>query len=161
LATAPLEIASFLELTAVFAHAVAEVHGVHVDDPESKRLLILAVTLGGPGADLVEHLAGRSGAHWGRLLVRRVPAETLKRVNKALGRSFLTKYGTKQGALVLGRAAPFFLGSAIGAAGNAALAQGSIAAARRAFGPPPALFPYAMRDGESDDDVIEGEVVDP
>jgi hypothetical protein len=131
---------------------------VHVDDPESKRLLILAVTLGGPGAELVEALAGRSGAHWGSLLVRRIPGETLRQINKALRRTFVTKYGTKQGALVLGRAAPFFIGSAIGAAGYAALAQGSISAARRAFGPPPALFPYVAQPG---DDIIDGEVVEP
>jgi hypothetical protein len=149
LATGPAEVVAFLELTALFAHAVADVHGVHVDDPEAKRLLVLAVTLGGSGAELVEQLAGGT-TRWGPLLLTRTSSERAKEINKVLRRRLLMRYGSKQGALLLGRALPFLVGSAIGAAGNAALAQGSIAATRRAFGPPPL----------EDDDVIDGEVVD-
>ena len=130
LATGPAEIAAFLEVTAVFAHAVADVHGVHVDDPEAKRLLVLAVVLGGSGAELVERLAGGASAWRALLLDKKGRA---KEINKVLRRHLVTRYGSKQGALVLGRALPFLVGSAVGAAGNAALAQGSIVAARRAF----------------------------
>jgi hypothetical protein len=149
LATGPAEIVAFLEVTAVFAHAVADIHGVHVDDPEAKRLLVLAVTLGGTGAEVVEHLAG-GASHWRSLLLSRASTDRAKEINKVLRRRLLTRYGTKQGALVLGRALPFLVGSAVGAAGNAALAQGSIAAARRAFGSAPSR----------DDGVIDGEFVE-
>jgi hypothetical protein len=150
LATGPAEIVAFLELTAVFAHAVADVHGIHVDDPEAKRLLVLAVTLGGSGAELVEQLAGGT-TKWGPLLLTRTSSERAKEINKVLRRRLLMRYGSKQGALLLGRALPFFVGSAVGAAGNAALAQGSIAATRRAFGSPTSAMPA--------DDVVDGEVV--
>jgi hypothetical protein len=44
----------------------------------------------------------------------------LQQINRILGRNFVTKYGTKQGILVLGRVAPFGIGAGLGAAGNAA-----------------------------------------
>ncbi|MFI7517479.1 hypothetical protein ACIBVK_28680 [Micromonospora echinofusca] len=42
----------------------------------------------------------------------------------SLGRNFITKYGAKQGILVLGQAAPFGIGAVIGGGANAALATG-------------------------------------
>ncbi|BCL17345.1 hypothetical protein GCM10017556_50840 [Micromonospora sagamiensis] len=54
-----------------------------------------------------------------------------------LGRNFITKYGTKQGIIVLGRVAPFGIGAVIGGGANAALATLTVKAGRRAFGPPP------------------------
>ncbi len=32
---------------------------------------------------------------------------TLRQINSVLGKNFVTKYGTKQGIIVLGRVAPF------------------------------------------------------
>jgi hypothetical protein len=52
----------------------------------------------------------------------------------------LTRFGSRQGALLLGRALPLGIGAGIGAAGNAALARLSIRASRRIFGPPPSTF---------------------
>lgn len=157
LATAPAEITLFLEATALFAHAVAEVHGVHVDDPERKRALILAVTLGEPGARVVEKVTGKAPGDWGELLAKGLPASSIGSINKALLRTFLTKYGTRQGLLVLGRAVPLGIGAVIGASGNAALAQASIASTRRAFGKAPKRFPKSYR--LSRNAVIDGEVV--
>jgi hypothetical protein len=163
LATAPLEIATFLEATAVFAQAVAEIHGVHIDDVERRRTLILAVAIGGSGATIVEQAAGRTGAHWGRQIVKGIPMSKIHAINKALGRNFVTKYGTKQGILVLGRAVPLGVGALIGAGGNAVLAQTSIKAARRAFGPPPEEFPldelFLATEPSDGDVIIDAEIV--
>ncbi len=62
-------------------------------------------------------------------------------MNKKLGPRFITKWGTKQGVLVLGREIPFGIGAGIGAGGNFLVARGSVQAARRAFGPAPAKWP--------------------
>jgi len=43
------ETALFLETTALFALAVAEVHGIRVDEVERRRTLVLAVALGDNG----------------------------------------------------------------------------------------------------------------
>lgn len=139
LALSAAEVGTFLEATALFTLAVAEVHGIAIEDLDRRRALILAVLLGNSGSSIVEKSAGRTGAHWGRLLVQGMPMEKINAVNRKLGRHFVTKYGTKQGILVLGRAVPFGLGAAIGAGGNTALGYASVKAARRAFGPPPPL----------------------
>lgn len=52
---------------------------------------------------------------------------------EGLGARFVTRYGRKRGILVLGRAAPFGLGVAIGGGGNFLMARGVIKATRKAF----------------------------
>lgn len=157
LATAPGEIALFLEATALFAHAVAEIHGVHVDDPERKRTLVLAVALGDAGVKLAEKSAGKR-QDWTRQLGHGMPLDKVRDLNAKLGERFLTRYSRKQGLLVLGRAVPLGVGAAVGAAGNAALAASSISATRRAFGRAPAHFPATL--GKRRDKVVTGQVVE-
>lgn len=70
-----------------------------------------------------------------------MPLETLRQINKVLGPNFVTKYGTKQGIIVLGRIAPLGIGAVIGGGANAALAALAVRAGRRAFGPAPAEWP--------------------
>ncbi|MER5454627.1 hypothetical protein ABT008_07585 [Micromonospora sp. NPDC002389] len=131
------EIFSSLELSALFALSIAEVHGVPIDEVERRRTIVLGIMLGGSGSATITKVAERTGQHWGRQVVSKVPAETLRQINKILGRHFVTKYGTKQGIVVLGRVAPFGIGAVIGGAANAAMASLAVKAARHAFGPPP------------------------
>jgi hypothetical protein len=53
------------------------------------------------------------------------------------GKNFITKHGTKQGIIVLGRVVPFGIGAVIGGGANLVLAETAIRASRRALGPPP------------------------
>jgi hypothetical protein len=69
-----------------------------------------------------------------------VPPSKLLQINKVLGRNFVTKYGTRQGINVPGRIIPFGIGAVIGGAANLALAETTIRASRRAFGPPPEFW---------------------
>lgn len=135
------ETLSSLELSALFALSVAEVHGVPIDEVERRRTIVMGVMLGGSGSTTITKVAERTGQHWGRQVVAKVPVETLRQINKILGRNFVTKYGTKQGIIVLGRVAPFGIGAVIGGGANAALATLAVRAARRAFGPPPTAWP--------------------
>ncbi|WP_460042150.1 hypothetical protein [Streptomyces sp. JCM 18897] len=70
-----------------------------------------------------------------------MPTATLRQINKVLGRNFVTKYGTRQGIVVLGRVAPFGIGAVIGGGANAALASLAVRAGRRAFRPAPEQWP--------------------
>ena len=97
----------------------------------------MGIVLGGTGTSTITKVAGRTGQHWARQFVAKVPVETLRQINKVLGRNFVVKYGTKQGIIVLGRVAPFGIGAVIGGGANAALATLAVRAARRAFGPAP------------------------
>lgn len=152
LASAALEVSAFVEATALFALALAEVHGMRVDDPQVRRALVLAILIGDAGVEAAEIAAAEAGSRWGQILARRAPDETIKRVNHALARHLLARFGTKQGALALGRALPLGIGAGIGAVGNAALGRGVVTAARRMFGPPPDRLPPR---------VIHAEVVAP
>ena len=133
------EVAAFVEATALFTLAVAEVHGFRFDDPDTRRALVLGVVLGDVGGTAIE-AASIGGGRWAPVLARSVNRESIGRINQALLRRFVTHYGTRQGALALGRALPFGIGAGIGAAGNAALGRASIRAAGRAFGPAPATL---------------------
>ena len=135
------EVGAFIEASALFSLAVSEVHGVHVNDLERRRTLLLSILMGDGGSEIVEKMAGRTGSYWAKSLANKIPMTTIKAVNKVLGPRFVTRYGTKQGVLVLGRDLPFGIGAAIGAGGNLALARVTIAGARRAFGPPPVAWP--------------------
>ncbi|MER7165324.1 hypothetical protein ABT336_04485 [Micromonospora sp. NPDC000207] len=135
------EALSSLELSALFALSVAEVHGVRIDEIERRRTIVLGIMLGGSATETISNVAQRTGQHWGRQIVSRVPVETLRQINAILGRHFVTKYGTKQGIIVLGRVAPFGIGAVIGGTANAALAAVAVRASRRAFGEPPTSWP--------------------
>lgn len=135
------EALSSLELSALYALSVAEVHGVPIDEIERRRTIVMGIMLGGSGSATISKVAERTGQHWGRQIVAKVPVETLRQINKVLGRHFVTKYGTKQGIIVLGRVAPFGIGAVIGGGANAALATLAVRAGRRAFGPPPESWP--------------------
>jgi hypothetical protein len=83
---------------------------------------------------------GELGKGLGRRATERIPAETLRAVNQALGRTVVTKYGTKRGAVALGRALPFGIGAAIGGGANYAFARAIAGHADRFFRDlPPAL----------------------
>lgn len=138
------EALSSLELSTLFALSVAEVHGVPIDELERRRTIVMGILLGGSGSATIASVAERTGQHWGRQVVAKVPVETLRQINRILGRNFVTKYGTKQGIIVLGRVAPFGIGAVIGGGANAAISALSVRASRRAFGPPPPSWPELM-----------------
>lgn len=142
-----LDLVAFTEASALYALALADIHGVPVQDLERRRTLIMGVLLGNSGSKLVERAAGRTGTHWGKLLTNSIPASSIKQVNKVLGHNFVTKYGSKQGVVVLGKQAPLGIGAAIGAGGNAFFGYGVVKSARRAFGPPPSEWPTSADDG--------------
>ncbi|MFJ2647153.1 hypothetical protein ACIO1C_10545 [Streptomyces sp. NPDC087420] len=140
------ETLSSLELSALFALSVAEVHAIPIDEVERRRTIVMGIMLGGSGSATITKVAERTGQHWGRQVVAKVPVETLRQINKILGKNFITKYGTKQGIIVLGRVAPFGIGAVIGGGANAALAALAVRAGRRAFGPAPTSWPGVAGD---------------
>ncbi|RSD16302.1 hypothetical protein [Amycolatopsis eburnea] len=140
------EFFSSLELSTLFVLSLAEVHGVQPDEIERRRTLVMGILLGESGSTTIGKIAERTGKHWARQLVDKVPAATLLKVNKVLGKNFVTKYGAKHGIIVLGRVVPFGIGAAIGGGANATMAALSVRAARRAFGPAPQEWPEASLD---------------
>lgn len=134
----------FTTATAFYVFSLAEVYGIPIDELERRRTLLLGVILGDLGSTTVTKTAGKTAPHWAKNIIKGIPTSTLKKINKVLGHNFITKYGTKQGVLVLGKAVPFGLGAVIGSAGNAAVSRATIASARRAFGPAPTEWPAEL-----------------
>ncbi|MEB4211453.1 hypothetical protein [Mycobacterium sp. 94-17] len=123
----------FLTASATHVLAVASVYGIRLEHYERQRALLLMVLAGGGMAGGVSKAAGRTGSHLGVRGVQAVPMETINPINRVLGRHFITKYGTKRGIIVLGRAAPFGLGAVIGGGGNFLMARTVIKSTRTAF----------------------------
>ncbi|MCK9794737.1 hypothetical protein M1843_13365 [Isoptericola sp. 4D.3] len=138
------DIATFFAASSAFALAVADVHGIEIDDVSRRRALLLATVLGDRGAKDVENAIGGSSVAWGKVLLTSMPQTTIKRVNKTLARQFLKRQVAKQGSLALGRLLPFGVGVVVGVAGGRALGHGVVAQSRRAFGPPPEHFPRVV-----------------
>ncbi len=136
LALSGAEAAGFLNATVLYILARGEVQGITIADVERRRTLVMAVMLGDAGAKGVGKVAERTGQHWARQLVRGIPMSKILAVNNVLGPNFVTKYGTKQGILVLGKVIPFGIGVVIGGTANAIFSQGVITASKRAFGAP-------------------------
>jgi len=144
-ATGAAEIAGFVSATAMYVLALAELHSVPVSDPDVRRALVLGVLVGSSGTAALEGAEG-GGKHWARVINRPDSKGRIGSINSRLGRMLVTRFGARQGALLVGRALPLGIGAGIGAAGNAALARGAISTARRAFGPPPDRFPARVID---------------
>lgn len=137
LALSGAEATGFFNATVLYILARAEVQGITIADAERRRTLVMAVMLGEAGTKGIEKVAEVTGQHWGRQLVRSIPTSKILAVNKVLGRNFVTKYGSKQGILVLGKVIPFGIGVLIGGTANAIFSQGVITASNRAFGVAP------------------------
>ncbi|GLB68963.1 hypothetical protein AHIS1636_34060 [Arthrobacter mangrovi] len=154
LAVAGGEAVLTLNVTAFYVLALAEVHGVTFEDVERKRTLLLTVLLGNGANQAAAKVAGRTGKHWSNKLVQKVPLKAIKAINGVMGRNFVTRYGTKQGIIVLGKVIPFGVGIAIGSGMNYALAVGLVKSAHHAFGDP-----YNF-DSDAEDTLIDAEVID-
>lgn len=55
---------------------------------------------------------------------KRVPAEVFKRINRKVGTTIVTKYGTKRGSISVGRLIPFGVGAVVGGGFNLATMKG-------------------------------------
>lgn len=139
LTAAGTEISLFVETTALYVLARALVQGEQLPDPAARRLLVLAVLAGEGTQGLVRGVLSRSGGQWGR----RLSGINRRALERSLARRLLTGFGSRQGALALGRALPFGVGAAIGGAGNAALARGVVSRADQTFGPAPQAWTIA------------------
>jgi hypothetical protein len=128
----------FLDASVLYTLSVAEVHGLNVEDIERRRLLVMSVLVGNSAATAtLEPLIGRTVPYWGRRIVRAIPMSTINKANKVLSPRFITKYGTQQGVLVLGKQVPFFIGAGVGACGNGMFGWFIVRATRGILGPPP------------------------
>lgn len=136
----------FLEATAVFTLAVAEVHGIPAEHRERRRALVLAVLVGEEGKGAVADLLGpgRTKGAWMADGAASLPLPAVSQVNNRLVRYFVKKYALKRGAAMFGKLLPVGLGAVVGGVGNRMMGNKIVENARKAFGPPPQRWPSAL-----------------
>lgn len=146
-----VEVAGFLEATALFAQSVTEVHGIRVSDPERARGLVLALMLGSEGTSLLAQFTthattGTPGMQtmWGELITSKLPRVVVSSLTDRLTHAFMSQFAVRGSASVIGKALPFGIGAAIGAGGNHLLGKRVVKASRTAFGPAPLQLPAEL-----------------
>jgi len=125
----------FLTASAALVVTSARIHGFEDLDPLQRRVLVTGILLGNSASAGLGKAVPRTAKHWAKHLINHVPRSSLVSINKVLGPNFITKYGTQQGVLVLGRELPAGIGAVIGGGGNALFGEGIIRAGHKAFGP--------------------------
>jgi hypothetical protein len=98
---------------------IAALHGHDRATVEERRAWILSVLAFGEGSAAgFARVAGEMGQDLGRRAVDRIPAGALRAINRRLGRSLVTRFGARRGAVTLGRVLPFGIGAAVGGSAN-------------------------------------------
>lgn len=154
----------FYETSALYVLAVAELHGIEVNDAARAQPLVFGMLLGEksqsqvtkvvlsaiPGmadADARTVAAGVAGKAlpqgWGEVLTQQLPDSALSPVLTVLAREAL-KNGGRLATSTLGKAVPFGVGAVIGGVGSFTFGRDVVKAARVAFPDPPAQFPAAL-----------------
>ncbi|MFX1758379.1 MULTISPECIES: hypothetical protein [Rhodococcus] len=137
------ETAFFFEASALLTLAIASVHGIEPHNHEQRRALVLAVSLGDAGREIVATATGASLRNWPKALTTGTGGTQLKTLNNSLVKKFIRRYVAKRSPLLIGKLVPAGIGAAIGGVGNRALGKRTIQHARDAFGPPPPAWPIA------------------
>lgn len=147
LAIAGAETIGFIEATALFAHAIAEVHGIVLTDRDRTHALILALMLGEEGATLLRQVTGQvaggmaRGAFWSEIVTTAMPKNLVSPALEQLRSMFLKKLAKTGTASVIGKVLPYGVGAVIGGTGNRMLGRRVVRSARIAFGPAPHAYP--------------------
>jgi hypothetical protein len=136
----------FLEATALFVLAVAEVHGIPAGHREHRRALVLSVLIGDDSKGAVRDLVGpgRTNGGWLGESTAALPLPVVSQLNNRLLTHFAKRYAIKRGAIAFGKILPMGIGAVIGGGGNRMMGKKIISNARTAFGPPPGRWPVAV-----------------
>lgn len=140
------ETAVFLEATAVFVLAVAEVHGIPAEQRERRRALVLSVLVGEGGKRAVADLIGpgRTRGAWLSEGAASLPLPAVTQLNSRLLKYFVKRYTIKRAVLAFGKLLPIGIGTLIGGWGNRLMGKKIVGNARKAFGAPPARWPVTL-----------------
>jgi hypothetical protein len=136
----------FLEATALFVLAVAEVHGIPAEHRERRRALVLAVLVGEDSKHAIADLVGpgRTKGAWLSDGAATLPLPAVSQLNSRLLRYFVKRYTLRRGAIIIGKLLPVGIGAVVGGVGNRLMGKRIIEHARAAFGSPPPRWPTKL-----------------
>ncbi|MCV7347531.1 hypothetical protein [Mycolicibacterium rhodesiae] len=136
----------FLEATTVFVLAVADVHGIPLEQRERRRALVLAVLVGEESRGAIADLIGpsRTSGAWLAEGADMLPLPALAQLNTRLMRYFVKRFTLKRSAMAFGKMLPVGIGAAVGGGGNRMMGKKIVNNARAAFGPAPSRWPVSL-----------------
>jgi hypothetical protein len=136
----------FLEATALFVLAVAEVHGIPAEHRERRRALVLSVLVGEDSKNAIADLIGpgRTSGAWLSDGAATLPLPAVSQLNTRLLRYFVKRYTLRRGAIMFGKLLPVGIGAVVGGVGNRLMGKRIIKHARAAFGSPPPRWPAKL-----------------
>jgi hypothetical protein len=135
----------FLEATSLFVLAVAEVHGIPVEQRDRRRALVLSVLVGEDSKGAITEFLGpgRTSGAW-LAETELLPLPVVSQLNSKLMQYFVKKYTIKRTAMAFGKMLPVGIGAAVGGGGNRLMGKKIINNARQAFGPAPTRWPVTL-----------------
>lgn len=161
-----VETGGFLELSALYAQSLAELHGMQVSDPQRANALVMGLMLGSGGKSLVKQFSAQTQggppvtSNWGALVTRQIPSAVMETVVKKLRNKLIRTYGVRTGGSWVLRALPFGVGAVIGGTANRMMAGTVVKNARGAFGEMPGHFSPELDPASStplrDADIVAG-----
>lgn len=150
LGIASAETIGFLEATALYAHSLAELHGVALRDPDRARVLVLTLLLGDEGLGLLTQITKQAtgGASrtsfWGEIVSTSLPRQLVGPLAGQLKDMFIRKAARAGGASVVSKVLPYGIGAVLGGSGNYVMARRVVARSRTAFGVTPHALPEEL-----------------
>lgn len=146
------ETVGFLEMTALYGQAIAEIHGVAVSDPVRARTLVQSLMLGDAAQQIIRQftgeVTGKGGSSrqqfWGEMVVRNLPKAAVGELSQRIRKAFMARFAARTAGGTLGRLIPFGVGAIVGGFGNRLLARAVVRSAHEAFGPAPSVFPLDL-----------------
>lgn len=142
-------VVGYLEATALYAQAIAELHGVHTEEPDRTRTMVMALMLGEDGRQVMNQIlaTGSRGkgmvSSWGLMMGQ--DDDKAFDVSRVIRNMFVKRFLLKQTGAVFGRALPFGVGAIVGGGANLAMSKQVVSATQEAFGPLPDSFPAELQ----------------
>lgn len=135
----------FLELTALYAQAVAELAGLNTKDSKESQALVMTILLGEEGRELLQQAANaQPGTRFGTLgptawIASGISGITERAFN-SLANRFMKTLLRGEALRFMGRAVPFGIGAGIGGFANRALSRKVVEQTQETFGQLPQWY---------------------
>ena len=85
LPSAAFDVVAFTEASVLYALTLAEIHGIHPEDIERRRLLVQTVLIGDSAITALDKGAERTVPYWGKQIVNAIPMSAVYKANKVAG----------------------------------------------------------------------------
>lgn len=120
----PANISSVIYIQVRMVAAIAHMRGFDLQDDQVRTLVYVALT-GQAAADILKQAGIKLGTKMSTVLIRRIPFEVIKQINKAVGFRLVTKFG-QTGVINLGKGIPLvggIIGGTVDAVGTSAIGK--------------------------------------